>query len=70
MHVADMLSRAFLPLECNDGDNLGFVNMDSYLSIFDKCINKIKAETWKDQSLQNLSETILKGWLEEKKLAP
>ena len=70
MHLADTLSRAFLPFECDDGDDLEFVNMVNYLPISDEHIDDIKAQTQKDQSLQSLSETILKGWAEGKKLAP
>ena len=70
MHLADTLSRAFLPFECDDGDDLEFVNMVNYLPISNERIDDIKAETRKDQSLQSLSKTILKGWPEENKLAP
>ena len=70
MHLADTLSRAFLPFECDDEDDLEFVNMVNYLPISDERIDDIKAETRKDQSLRSLSEIILKGWPEEKKLAP
>ena len=70
MHLADTLSRAFLPFEGDNEDDLEFVNMVNYLPISDERIAEIKAETRKDHSLQSLSETILKGWPEEKKLAP
>ena len=64
------LSQAFLPFECDDGDDLEFVNMVNYLiPISNERTDEIKAETRKDKSLQSLSETILKGWPEEKKLA-
>ena len=69
MHLADT-SRAFLQFECDDGDDLEFVNMVNCLPISDECIDDIKAETRKDQSLRSLSEINLKGWPEEKKLAP
>ena len=69
MHLADT-SRAFLPFECDDGDDVEFVNMVDYLPISDERIDDIKAGTRKDQSLRSLSEIILKGWPEEKKLAP
>ena len=70
MYLADMLSRAFLPFECDDGDDLEFVNMVNYLHVSDERIDEIKGETRKDHSLRSLSETILKGWPEEKKVAP
>lgn len=70
MHLADTLSRAFLPFEGDNEDDLEFVNMVNYLPISDERIDEIKAATRKDHSLQSLSETILKGWPEEKKLAP
>ena len=43
------------------------VNMVRYLLISDKRLDEIKVETWKDQSLRSLSETILVGWPEDKK---
>ena len=41
MYLADTLSRAFLPFECDDGDDLEFVNMVNYLPISDECIDEI-----------------------------
>jgi len=47
------LSQAFLPFECDDGDDLEFVNMVNYLiPISNERTDEIKAETRKDQSLQ------------------
>ena len=46
------------------------MNKASYLPISNNSIDEIKAETNKDQSLRSLSETILKGWPEEKQFAP
>jgi len=47
MHLAYMLSQAFLPFEGDDEDHLKFVNMVSYLPISNKCINEINAKTWR-----------------------
>ena len=69
-HVANALSRAYLPFEGDDEDDLEFVTMVSYLPISNNRIYEIKAETKKDQSLRSLSETILKGRPEEKKFTP
>ena len=65
-----MLSRASLPFECDDNDDLEFVHMVNYLPISEERINEIRTETRKDHSLQCLAEIILKGWPEEKKFAP
>jgi len=51
MHLADTLSRAFLPFEGDNEDDLEFVNMVNYLPISDERITEIKAETRKDHSL-------------------
>ena len=51
MHLADM-SRASLPFECDDNDDLEFVYMVNYKPISDERINEIRDETRKDHSLQ------------------
>ena len=70
MHLADMLSRAYLPFQGKEEDDIESVNMVQYLPISDKRLNEIREETRKDQSLRTLSETILLGWPDDKKDAP
>lgn len=71
MHLADMLSRAYLPFQGKEGDDVESVKVVRYLPISDKHLDEIRAETRKDQSLRDhLSETILVGWPEENKDAP
>ena len=70
MHLADMLSRAYLPFQSKEEDEIESVNMVRYLPISDKRLDEIRVETRKDQSLRSLSETILVGWPEDKKYAP
>lgn len=70
MHLADMLSRAYLPFQGKEGDDVESVKVVRYLPISDKRLDEIRAETRKDQSLRDLSETILVGWPEENKDAP
>ena len=67
MHLADMLPWAYLPYKGKEVDYLESVNMVRYLPISEQCLDKIRAETRKDQSLRELSETILVGWPEDKK---
>ena len=67
MHLADMLTRAYLPFQGKEEDDIVSVNMVRYLTISDKRPNEIRVETRKDQSLRTLSETILVGWPEDKK---
>ena len=62
MHLADMLSRAYLPYKGKD--DFESVNMVRYLPISDQRLDEIRAATRKDQSLRELSETILVGWPE------
>ena len=70
MHLADMLSRAYLPYRGKEVDDLESVNKVHYLPISDQCLDEIRAETRRDQSLRELSETILVGWPENKEHAP
>ena len=44
--------------------------MVRYLPISDQCLGEIRAETWEDQFLQELSENILIGWPEHKDYNP
>ena len=59
MHLADMLSRAYLPYKDKEVNDFESVNMVRYLPISDQRLDEIRPETRKDQSLRELSETIL-----------
>lgn len=69
MHLANILSRAYLPYKGKEDDFVS-VNMVCYLPISDQHLDKIRAETRRDQSLRELLETILIGWPENKEDAP
>lgn len=69
MHLADMLSRAYLPY--TDGsDDFAQVNLVDCLSIGPDRLRQIKAETDKDESLQLLKVVIQQGWPDEKHSLP
>ena len=59
--MADMLSSAYLPYKGKEVDDFESVNMVHYPTISDQRLDEIRAETRKDQSLRELSETILVG---------
>ena len=70
MHLANMLSQAYLPLPRKEDDDIESVNMVQYLPISDKHLDKIRMETRRDQSLRRLSKTILVRWPDDKKDTP
>ena len=70
MHLADMLSRAYLPYKGKEVDDFESVNMVRYLPISDQRPDEMTKETRKDQSLRELSEIILVGWPEHKDDTP
>lgn len=54
MHIADFLSRAYLPhTEHPTGANFEHVNMASFLPISDQWLQEIRKETEKDETLQD-----------------
>ena len=70
MHLVDMLSQAYLHYKGKEVDDFESVNMVRYLPISGQHLDKIRAETQKDQSVRELSETILVGWPEHKDDTP
>jgi hypothetical protein len=70
MHVADMLSRAYLSDARSDTMEFEQVNMASHLPIREERLTQIKQETDKDDSLQTLKQIILMGWPDEKSELP
>lgn len=72
MHLADTLSRAYLPTEGNPQDReFAYINMASYLPIAEDRLEEIRRETRNNPSLQELKSVITHRWLEDKsKIAP
>ena len=71
MHIADFLSRAYLPnTEHPTGASFEHVNMASFLPISDQRLQEIRKETEKDETLQILKSVILQGWPSERHEAP
>ena len=63
MHIADFLSRAYLPsTEHPAGADFEHINMASFLPISDQRLQEIRTETEKDDTLQILKSVILQGW--------
>jgi hypothetical protein len=69
MHVADMLSRSYLPTSTGMPD-IEKVCMVDYLPIRTERLQELKLETEKDEPLQILRSVILKGWPGEKHQCP
>ena len=73
MHIADFLSRAYLPgTEHPTGADFEHVNMASFLPISDQRLQDIRTETEKDETLQILKSesVILQGWPAERNAVP
>ena len=65
-HLADMMSRSYLPTAKIPIARLkGWVPSNSFL-----CVEKFRLETKKDNTLQVLKTTILKAWPEDKSKVP
>lgn len=54
MHLANMLSRAYLPYKGKEVDDIESVNLVRYLPTSDQRLDEIRAETRRDQSLREL----------------
>ena len=71
MHIADMLSRAFLPTtEHPSGAEFESVNMASFLPIWSERLKAIQSATDEDESLQVLKQIIIQEWPQERKSLP
>ncbi|RXN12005.1 Retrovirus-related Pol poly from transposon [Labeo rohita] len=69
MHLADTLSRAYLPECAAEGSvetEIETINMLQYLPISEGILQKIQRETAKDETFQMLQQVIAQGWPEEK----
>jgi transposase InsO family protein len=71
MHIADTLSRAFLPTTDHpSGAEFENVNMAKFLPISSEKLEDIQKRTDEDESLQMLKQTIIQGWPKERKNLP
>lgn len=71
MHIADFLSRAYLPSTRHPtGADFEYVNMASFLPISDQRLQEIRDETERDETLQILKSVILQGWPAERNATP
>ena len=79
MHIADTLSRAYLPETSETEENLEVlrfheelenINMVQNLPVSDEAKNAIRVETSKDEDLQALVKAVQKGWPEMKAALP
>ncbi|KAK3745481.1 hypothetical protein QZH41_007545 [Actinostola sp. cb2023] len=71
MHLADTLSRAFLPTTDHpSGAEFENINMTSYLPISSDRLKEIRTATGGDEVLQMLKDVILQGWPLERKDLP
>ena len=62
MHLADTLSRAYLPTEGNPQDReFKYINMASYLPIAEERLKEIRRETRNDLSFKELKCVITLG---------
>ena len=69
--IADTLSRAHLPEEASDLCSEEFeINIICTLPISEMKLEKLKQETAKDPSLQELKHTVKKGWPDSKAETP
>ena len=79
MHIADTLSRTYLPETSETEENLEVlrfheelenINMVQNLPVSDEAKNAIRVETSKDEDLQSLVHVVQKGWPEMKAALP
>jgi hypothetical protein len=66
MHIADMLSRSFLPNEDKCHVEFEQINMAEFLPVCAERLEQIRDETQEDLTLQNLKQTVLHRWPERK----
>ena len=66
-HLADMMSRSYLPAKGQDTySEFKAVNVVQFLPIGQERLEKFRLETERDSTMQVLKTTILKGWPEDK----
>lgn len=69
MHIADLLSRAYLP-DTTGTTDFADVSAISYTGMSDGQIQDLKTHTSQDETLQELKSVILEGWPEQKSNVP
>ena len=69
MHLADNLSRAYLP-GSSSSKSLPEINMIEALSIDEDKIKRLQSHTREDQTLQIVKSVILRGWPDDKSDVP
>lgn len=62
MHLADMLSRAFLPETSTEQHEFEYVNATKHLPIKAERLKQIQEATNQDETLQTLQKVIIHGW--------
>ena len=71
MFLADTLSLAYLPQTCDDTqDEFEIINALTYLVMSDERIQTTRQHTNCDPALQQLKQTILRGWPKDKSQLP
>ena len=70
MHIADTLSRAYIPEAVSGKENIIDVNVIQHISVSLERIKEIQHHTATDDTLQVLCRTIIQGWPESTKNVP
>ena len=70
MHLADMLSRAYLPETSTEQHEFEYVNATKHLPVTAERLKQIKEATNQDETLQTLRKVIIQGWPESKSAVP
>ena len=70
LHIADMLSRAYLPLHSDKTDQFSAINAVSHLRISQERLEELRSATKSDETMEILKTVILKGWPENKADVP
>ena len=69
MHIADMLSRAYLP-DSSETCDFEEVNIATGSTMSEDKLKELRMHTQQDDNLQVLKTVIMQGWPEEKSLTP
>ena len=69
MHIADLLSRAYLP-DTTEATDFAEVSAISHTGMSDEQIQELKTHTSQDETLQELKKVIIDGWPDEKNQVP
>ena len=69
MHIADLLSRSYLP-DASECDSFDHVNAVDYIPVRSKRLSKMRKATQDDDVLQMLITVVQEGWPDDKILLP